>query len=160
MDESTILQLLQNIGVFGGTYVVCLVSGFIPIVNAELFLIWISLMISKTEYLPILLLATAGQMTAKVLMFLSGKGVINISKKRYEKKIGEIEAKMKKWESKIDVFIFLSAFTGFPPFYVVAVLSGMTNVNLVRFCIAGFLGRALRFGLVMYFPQLFKQLFT
>jgi membrane protein YqaA with SNARE-associated domain len=160
MDESSILQLLQNIGIFGGTYVVCLVSGFIPIVNAELFLIWISLMLSRTEYVPILLLATSGQMTAKVLMFLSGKGVIHISKKRYENKIAAIEAKMKKWKNKIDIFIFLSAFTGFPPFYVVAVLSGMTKVNLLRFCIAGFLGRALRFGLVMYFPHLFKQLFT
>ena len=160
MDESSILQLLQSVGVFGGTYVICLVSGFIPIVNAELFLIWISLMISKTEYIPILLLATAGQMTAKILMFLSGKGVINISKKRYEKKIGEIQAKMKKWESKIDIFIFLSSFTGFPPFYVVSVLSGMTHVNIIRFFIAGTLGRLLRFGLVMYFPHLFKQLFT
>ncbi len=160
MDESSILQLLQSVGVFGGTYVICLVSGFIPIVNAELFLIWISLMISKTEYIPILLLATAGQMTAKILMFLSGRGVINISKKRYEEKIGEIQAKMKKWESKIDVFIFLSSFTGFPPFYVVSVLSGMSKVNIIRFFIAGTLGRLLRFGLVMYFPHLFKQLFT
>jgi membrane protein YqaA with SNARE-associated domain len=160
MDESSILELLSYIGVFGGTYVVCLVSGFIPIVNAELFLIWISLTISRPEYIPVLLLATAGQMTAKILMFLSGKGVINLSKKRYEKKIGAIQAKMKKWESKIDVFIFGSSFTGFPPFYVVSVLSGMTNVNIIRFFIAGTLGRLLRFGLVMYFPHLFKQLFT
>jgi len=160
MDESSILKLLSFIGLYSGTYVVCLVSGFIPLVNAELFLIWISLSISKTEYIPILLLASSGQMTAKALMFLSGKGVINISKKRYENKIAQIEEKMKKWESKIYVFIFLSAFTGFPPFYVVAVLSGMTNVNFVRFCIAGMLGRTLRFGLALYFPHLFKQLFT
>ncbi len=160
MDESSILQLLSVIGLYGGTYIVCLISGFIPIVNAELFLIWISLTISKTEYIRLLLLATSGQMTAKVLMFLSGKGVVNISKKRYENKLAQIEEKMKKWESKIDIFLFLSAFTGFPPFYVVAVLSGMTNVNFVRFFIAGFLGRTLRFGLVMYFPHLFKQLFN
>ncbi len=160
MDESSILQLLSVIGLYGGTYIVCLISGFIPIVNAELFLIWISLTISEAEYIRVLLLATSGQMTAKVLMFLSGKGVVNISKKRHENKLAQIEEKMKKWESKIDIFLFLSAFTGFPPFYVVAVLSGMTNVNFVRFCIAGFLGRALRFGLVMYFPHLFKQLFT
>lgn len=160
MDQSTILHLLSYIGLYGGTYVVCLISGFIPIVNAEVFLIWLSLTLSKVEYVPIILLATSGQMTAKVLMFLSGKGVINISKKRYEKKIGEIEAKMRKWKYKIDIFIFLSAFTGFPPFYVVAVLSGMTKVNFLRFCIAGFLGRALRFGLVLYFPHLFKQLFA
>lgn len=160
MDESSILQLLSVIGLYGGTYVVCLISGFIPLINAELFLIWFSLTISEAKFIPVLLLATSGQMTAKALMFLSGKGVINLSKKRYEKKISEIEAKMKKWESKSDLFIFLSALTGFPPLYVVAVLSGMTNVNFVRFCIAGFLGRALRFGLVMYFPHLFKQLFT
>jgi membrane protein YqaA with SNARE-associated domain len=160
MDESSILQLLSIIGLYGGTYVICLISGFIPLVNAELFLIWISLTISKAEYIPILLLATSGQMTAKALMFLSGRGVISLSKKRYEKKILKIEAKMKKWETKIDIFIFLSAFLGFPPFYIVSVLSGMTNVNFIRFCIAGLLGRALRFGLVMYVPHLFKQLFT
>jgi len=68
MDESSILQLLSVIGLYGGTYVVCLISGLIPFVNAELFLIWFSLTISDAEFIPVLLLATSGQMTANGIL--------------------------------------------------------------------------------------------
>jgi membrane protein YqaA with SNARE-associated domain len=160
MEYSSMDQLLPVIGLYAGTYLYCFMSGFIPIFNSELFLVGISLSISKPEYVLVLLLASTGQMTAKVIMHLSGKGVLKYSKKRYENKITEIETKMKKWESKISAFIFLSAFTGFPPFYAVAVLSGIANVNFYSFCINGFLGRTLRFGLVMFFPYLFISLIS
>lgn len=153
-------QLLPVLGLYTGTYLFCFMSGFIPVLNAELFLVGLSLTLSKPESVLVLLLASTGQMTAKAILYLSGKGVLRFSKKRYENKIAEIEAKMEKWESKIDFFIFLSAFTGLPPFYLVVILSGIMNVNFIRFCISGLLGRTLRFGLVMFFPHLFKSLIS
>ena len=158
MQESGIFQIIPAVGIYAGTYIVCFISGFFPLVNAELFLVLISINITKAECIPIFILAALGQMTAKLLMFLGGKGVIRLSKKKFEDKINGIVLKMKKWEKKIDIFIFLSAFTGIPPFFVVSIVAGMGQTNILRFFISGLLGRTLRFALVIYFPQLLKDL--
>jgi membrane protein YqaA with SNARE-associated domain len=158
MQESGIFQILPAVGIYAGTYIICFISGFFPLVNAEIFLVLISLNVTKAECIPLFMLAALGQMTAKLLMFLGGKGVIKLSKKRFEDKINGIALKMKKWETRIDIFIFLSAFSGIPPFYVVAIVAGMGRTNILRFFISGLLGRTLRFALVIYFPQLLKDL--
>lgn len=159
MEESFITSIISDYGLYVGTYLVCLISGFVPIVNAEIFLIFLSTLLTKPLIFPVLLLATIGQMTAKTILFLSGMGILKLSLKRYENKIDETIAKMHRWGSKIDVFIFLSAFTGFPPFYIITIVAGIIRHNFFRFFISGFTGRLLRFGLIILFPQFFKQLF-
>ncbi len=154
--ELSINNFLSQFGIYTGTYFYCLISGIVPFVNAEVFLIFVSSLVSKPLLLPVLLLATAGQMTSKALIYMSGKGILKLSYKRYEKKINETKEKMKKWESKIGIFIFLSAFTGFPPFYVTTIVIGTMNYNFFSFFIIGFTGRLLRFGLIILFPQLFR----
>ena len=159
MEESFINSIVSDYGVYAGTYIICLISGFVPVVNAEIFLIFVSTLLTKQLLFPVLLLATIGQMTAKAILFMSGMGILKLSLKRYENKIGKIEAKMHRWGSKNDVFIFLSSFTGFPPFYIVTIVAGMLRHNFFRFFVSGFTGRLLRFGLIILFPQFFKQLF-
>lgn len=160
MEEISIQSIINNYGLYLGTYVICLISGFVPIVNAEIFLIFVSSLLTKSSFVPVLLLATIGQMMAKAVFYFSGMGVIKISLKRYEKKINDLLRKMQKGESKVDLLIFLSAFTGFPPFYIIPIVAGIIPHNFWRFFISGFTGRLLRFGLFMLFPQFFKQLFT
>ena len=155
MDLS-VNNFLSQFGIYSGTYIYCLISGIVPFVNAEAFLVIVSSLVSKPLLLPVLLLATAGQMTSKALIFFSGKGIFKLSYKRYEKKINETKAKMQKWESRIGLFIFISAFTGFPPFYVTTIVIGTMNYNFFRFFIIGFIGRLLRFGLLILFPQIFR----
>jgi len=150
-------SILSQFGIYAGTYVFCVISGFVPVVNAELFLIIVSSTISKELFFPVLILAAAGQMTAKSIMFLGGKGIIKISTQKYQGKIEQVHRKLAEWKSKTDIFIFLSAFTGFPPFYIVALAAGTVKINFLRFFIAGLAGRFLRFGLAMLFPQLFKE---
>lgn len=159
MDDINIHNIISNYGLYSGTYIICFISGFIPIVNAEIFLIIVSSLITKSLFLPVLLLATLGQMTAKTVLFFSGMGVIKLSLKRFENKINDTMVKIKNWGSKVDLLIFISAFTGFPPFYIITIASGMIRHKLYRFFICGFTGRLLRFGIVMLFPQIFEQLF-
>jgi len=160
MEEISIQSIISNYGLYSGTYIICFVSGFVPIINAEIFLIFVSSVVTKSLFIPVLLLATIGQMTAKAVFFFSGMGVVKLSLKRYENKINDAMLKMQKWESKADWFIFLSSFTGFPPFYIITIVAGMIRHNFFRFFVSGFVGRLLRFGLLMLFPQFFKQLFT
>ena len=159
MEEISIHSIISNYGLYTGTYIICVISGFIPVVNAEIILIVLSSVLTKSSVLPVLLLATTGQMTAKAVLYFSGMGVVKLPLKRYENKINDAIAKMQKWESKVDLFIFVSAFTGFPPFFIITIVAGIMRHNFFRFFISGFTGRFLRFGLLMLFPQFFKQLF-
>lgn len=53
--------------------------------------------------------------------------------------------------------IFVSAFSGFPPFFAISVLAGAVSAPLRRFVVAGSLGRLLRFSAVVLFPDLLKD---
>ena len=156
MFDLGVESFMAQFGIYAGTYLYCFLSGVIPVVNAEIFLILAASMVSKPLLLPVLLLGTLGQMTAKVIIFLTGKGLFKLSYKRYEHKIKATQEKLKKWENKLDLFVFVSALTGFPPFYVTTIVLGTINYNFFRFFIVGFAGRFLRFGILMLFPQLFR----
>ena len=159
MEETGIYTVTTGYGLHASTYILCLISGFIPIVNAEIFLIGLSSMITKPVVLPLSILAAFGQMTAKAIFYLSGRGILKISPPRYENKLNETKAKLIKWESKSEILIFLSAFIGLPPFYFITFASGIIRMNFFRFFMSGFAGRFLRFGAIMLFPHLFKEIF-
>lgn len=160
MDESGFHNLVAQFGVYTGTVIVCFISGFVPVVNAEIYLLLVAAMIPKSLFIPVLLLATMGQMSAKSLIYLSGKGVIRLPFKRIEKGVARMEKRMADWESGIGTFMFVSAFSGFPPFYLSTFAAGAMRLRFNYFLISGFSGRLLRFGVVMFFPQLFKELFV
>lgn len=159
MDESGFHNLVAQFGVYTGTVVVCFISGFIPLVNAEIYLLLVAAMIPKPLFIPVLLLATLGQMSAKSLIYLTGKGVIRLPFKRIEKGVASMEKRMADWESGIGTFMFVSAFSGFPPFYLSTFAAGAMRLRFNYFLLTGFSGRLLRFGVIMFFPQLFRELF-
>lgn len=149
--------IIAQFGIYAGTLIVCFISGFIPIINTELFLIVLSFTIPKKLIFPVITLAAIGQMAAKTILFLGGRGVLKISIKKYQDKMEQVRRKMDVWKFKIDFLIFISALTSFPPFYIVVIVAGTLPMSLSRFFIAGFAGRFLRFGLMMLFPQLVKK---
>ena len=150
-------EIITKVGLYLATFIICLVSGILPLVQAEAYLISISAISSKSVALPIILISTFAQMLAKTIMYLAGRGFLNLPIGKYEKKIDKVREKFTKWENKTDLFIFISAFTGFPPFFTVSILSGILKLNLKRFFIFGFFGRFVRFSIVVLFPQLIKE---
>ncbi|MCH7761105.1 VTT domain-containing protein [candidate division TA06 bacterium] len=149
-------DLITKFGVYLSTFLVCLVSGFVPVVNAEVYLVLISAFVPISLVPPLIFLSTLGQMTAKSILFYAGRGVLNLPLRRYEKKIDRVREKFEKWKPRTDLFILLSASTGFPPFYIVSVLAGVMKMSFVRFFIFGFTGRFLRFSVTLLLPQLVK----
>ena len=143
--------------IYISTFVLCFISGFLPIVNAELVVIAAAAMSGENMIVPIAILSAVGQMLAKAILYLAGRGVLNIPMGKYEEKLTQWEEKFKNWQGiKTDLFIFLSASVGFPPFYVISILAGMFKLNFLRFFLSGTLGRTVRFGILAFFPQLIK----
>ena len=161
MKEEFVLDfelLISKFGLQTATFIVCLASGFVPFVNAEIYLVTVSALTTKSNAVAIILISTCAQMIAKSVMYLGGRDVFHLRLNKYKKKIEAVREKYKKLENRSFWFIFLSAFTGFPPFYIVSILSGMMKLNFKWFLISGFSGRLLRFAVAVLAPQLFKEL--
>jgi len=152
-------HLIGRYGLYLTTYVVAVISGFVPVVNLEVYLVWVAALTPSSQAVAITVLATIGQMTAKTLMYLAGAGILKISVKKPGKKLQAVQMKMAKWQHRIGLFLFSSAFLGVPPFYVVSIASGICRVPLPVFVIWGLAGRFLRFAIAVFFPHLLKGLF-
>jgi membrane protein YqaA with SNARE-associated domain len=157
MDTAT---LIQDLGIYVASFVVCLISGLVPLVNAELFLIGVvTLAPDSHEFFMLVLMGTLGQMVAKMAMYWAARGALNMSLARYEKAIAKWRHRFTRSEPGLSFFIFVSAFTGIPPFFVTSILAGTFRVPFVRFWLVGFLGRFVRFALVVLFPKALMELF-
>lgn len=147
-------ELIAKVGIYGASFVVGFVSGLVPFVNSEVYLVAVSPMVARPALLPIALLSAAGQMVAKTIIFYAGRGVFKINMGKIENKIEAVQKKFQAWENKADILMLISASVGLPPFYVVSFVAGALKLHYVRFLIAGIIGRSIRFAAVVYFPQL------
>jgi membrane protein YqaA with SNARE-associated domain len=152
-------QMLTHYGLYLSTYIIAVISGFVPVVNIEIYLIWVAALTPRSQGIPITILATLGQMTAKTLMYLGGAGILKISLRKPGEKMAAIQKKFEEKRNQTGLFIFLSAFLGVPPFYLVSIVSGALKIKLPRFIMAGLTGRFLRFALTVFFPHLIKSIF-
>jgi membrane protein YqaA with SNARE-associated domain len=141
-----------------GTYAYCVVSGLVPFVNAEIYLLAASAAAPREMAGPLVLAATLGQMTAKVAMYGAGRGVIRVPGARMKRWIADAEAWAQTRPSTGGGLVLVSAASGFPPFYFVSIACGMLKVAFVPFVTMGFLGRLIRFGIIVLFPQIAKAL--
>jgi membrane protein YqaA with SNARE-associated domain len=152
--------LIKTWGLPAATYIYCLASGLIPVINAEVFLIIISsALLPKSQLLLITALAALGQMTAKCLLYVGVRTSFRRPPRRYEAKLARTQERLAHWRYGSGGFIFVSATTGFPPLYATSLLAGLLKLNFPTFLICGLAGRFIRFGVVLVFPHLLKSLF-
>jgi membrane protein YqaA with SNARE-associated domain len=148
---------LARLGVPLGTFVYCVVSGLVPVFNAELFLVGIA-SFAPRESLPLVAaLAAAGQMLSKSGWYLAGSGVVRLPMRRHRTDVEALQARVAHWRSK-DLLVFLSAAVGLPPFFATSILAGSLRLPFARFVAAGFLGRLIRFGTVVAVPAVGRWL--
>lgn len=156
-----ISELITQFGPYAATFIFCIFSGLVPVINAELYLVSISALLSDSlvQLITIVLLATLGQMVAKSLMFFASQGVVTISTKKQpsKAKIDQVRQKMQKWGNQSNWFIFVSGWSGFPPFFIVSIVAGLLKFKFVNFFMFGSAGRFIRFALCVGVPQLLKD---
>ena len=140
------------VGVYLASFVIAVVSGVVPIVNAELYLIGVVLAVGGIpEALALALLVALGQMIAKSVIYRASLGAAHFSERRAKKLAAKLErarALAERHRAKPLGVTFLSASLGLPPFYVVSILAGILQVRFRAFFAVGFAGRLLRFGTI------------
>ena len=112
-------ELINSQGIYVASFLVGIVSGFVPFINTEVYLVLVSTMATKPALWPVAILSAMGQMVAKSVIFYTGRGVLHVRMGKYESKVAAVHVKFARWENKADLLILLSATVGLPPFYVV-----------------------------------------
>ena len=138
------------------TFGVCLASGFLPFVNAELFLLAAAAVAPHGLALLIVLCAAAGQLTAKTLMFMGARAATGSPRFSSNPRFAAVRARVAK-TSSIGTLVFVSAAARLPPFYLVSVASGMVRMRARTFVLSGFAGRLVRFAAIAFAPQLIMR---
>ncbi|RJP80187.1 MAG: hypothetical protein C4524_03850 [Candidatus Zixiibacteriota bacterium] len=147
-------ELTAQYGIYAVTFLVCLASGVVPVLNAEAYLIFASAVSPPAAILPLILLATMGQMSAKAALYTTGLGVVKLPLRNHAERMERVRRKFERWKGRTNTFVFLSALTGFPPFYTVSMLAGAIRISFNRFMVFGFVGRFLRFAACVLGPQI------
>jgi membrane protein YqaA with SNARE-associated domain len=140
------------------SFVVCILSGFLPFVNAEAYLLALSTVAPPEHAVPLTATATLGQMVAKSVLFCGGSGAIRVhALARWKNRIDRAHERVMSWPGGTGAALFASASVGIPPFYAVSVVAGSLGIPFGRFAVIGFLGRFLRFGSVYAIPLLLRS---
>jgi len=142
-----------------GTFVYCIGSAVIPVMHAEAYLITASALTPPALAWAMVIAATAGQMVGKVAMYWAGRGALRLPSERMRRRLAAVRARYEGHRGVGNGLIFLSASSGLPPFYVIAVAAGMLRVPLGSFISFGTAGRFLRFAVAVLLPHLIKRTF-
>lgn len=151
--------LLESVGIYGTTIILCFISGVLPILHVEAFLVTVSALSSQKIVIPLIIVASTVSILAKSLVYLTARGVLNLPLKKYEEKLEPVRRRIERWRAGTMVLLLISACTGMPPFYLMTILSGTMKYNFIKYFLCGVFGLAVRYALVIEFPQLLKRLF-
>ncbi|WP_285733503.1 hypothetical protein [Nocardiopsis sp. ATB16-24] len=141
-------------------FVVALLSGLVPVVNIELYLVGAVMAVDDGALVAMAVAAGLGQTFGKLPYYYAGRGTLSARwLRRRTRTPGRWSARAAEWRHKAEErpvwgagLLALSSFASVPPFMVVAVLAGVVRMNLVLFCVVTFVTRTARFLVVVLAP--------
>lgn len=139
-------SLVQALGVYAATIVVGVLSGLVPLINGEVFLIGVIMATGDAPVaIALAVLMAIGQMIAKIILYQTACKATNAGTGRFAEKLQRARTRVEKWRNKPLSITFLSAIFGLPPFYLVTLVAGILRVRFVAFLWLGITGRLIRF---------------
>jgi membrane protein YqaA with SNARE-associated domain len=153
--DPAVISSLGTAALWAATFLFALTSGIIPFVlSIELYLLAVA---TLTDASPVAIvgLATAGQSLAKFILYLVGRGALNIKWVERAAASKAADAFAKRPGSNLRLVAF-SSVVGFPPLYGVSLVAGALRLPLIAFTVIVTIGRVIRFGAVYLAPDLFR----
>ncbi|HEY0017200.1 MAG TPA: hypothetical protein VGC13_12900 [Longimicrobium sp.] len=150
---------MSLLAVWLATAGVAVASAIIPVINIEIYLLGAAALAPQAMAVPLVLAATIGQMIGKVVMYFAGTGAVKLPGKRLQAALDGMHVTLRDRPRSGGALVFASAASGFPPFFIVTVAAGAARMNLAAFVVLGFLGRLVRFAVIVAVPHLARDLF-
>lgn len=146
-----------------GTFLFSVASALIPVLNVEIYLA--ALPNVEERAFEFAVVAGTGQTIGKILWYYAGVHSMKVSWLKKKMETEKWQASYQKWHRRIvgrpvlaGTICFVSAFSGFPPLAIIAVLAGSLRMNLPVFIGTCLVGRILRFWLVLEGAEWVKEL--
>jgi membrane protein YqaA with SNARE-associated domain len=136
-----------TVGIYLATLLISVLSGLVPIVNGELYLI-AAIVVADDPVVALVLavIVALGQMIAKIGLYHAARGATELGRStRIGAKLERAQLLVERWQGKPLTLLFVSAVTGLPPFYLVSLLAGILRIRFGTFLLLGIVGRAIRF---------------
>lgn len=149
------MELLSVAGIYGGTFLFCAMSGIVPLMNSELFMLYLGSTASRSQFPALIVLAALGQMSAKVALYYAGRGVLTLPLGRNQA-VEALRVRLSASGRAAGAVTFVSALTGLPSFYAISVIAGTLGWPFGRFLAWGTTGRILRFSVLLFLPEVVK----
>ena len=131
----------------GGCFALTTLSAVFPWVNAEIVVLSFTAAASSPAAVALLIVvATAGQMTGKLVLYSAGRQGSRLRSPRFARQVATWQSRCTANPRHADRVVLLSSVVGFPPFIMTSLLAGAVRMDLMRFLIAGAIGRLVRFG--------------
>jgi membrane protein YqaA with SNARE-associated domain len=151
---------MSGIGLPVSCYFLSFISALVPWMNGEVLMLSLSAIPHSPDRLAgLVVLASAGQMTGKCILYWVGRGAIPMKNGRIAKAVNSWRERFERSSKKTMGLVFVSAVFGIPPFYIISILSGTFRLSFSQFIAVGACGRLLHFGAIMLIPQFGSRLF-
>lgn len=139
-----------------GTFLFSVASALLPILNVEAYLAAVAIKAHHLSDWELAAVGGAGQGIGKILWYVAGTQSLRIRWIQQKMETEKWQLSYARWHQRIvgrpmlaGAISFTSAVTGFPPLAVIAVLAGTLRMNFVIFIVTVFVGRTIRFWLVL-----------
>lgn len=136
------------------SFAICGIGALVPFVNTEVYLIGAAALTPPELWAPLVVAGTVGAMAGKVLLYYAGRGVVKLPGGRVKRGLEKARSQMET-RPRVGMALYAaSALIGIPPFYVTTLAAGAVRMNIAFFLAVGFVGRLVRFALVVALPAL------
>lgn len=149
-----------------GTFAFSLASALNPLLPVEVYLAGVAAQAENRNLWLLALAAGVGATIGKLIWFYAGVHSMKIPWLRKKMEKPKWQASYVTWNQRIHGrpmlaggIVFTSAFTGFPPLAVIAVLAGTLRMNVGVFLVTVTAGRTLRFWTVLAGVDSLRSLF-
>ena len=153
--DYTNLSSLGTVALYAASFGLAFLSGVIPfLLSIELYLLAVAAF-TDASAVAVVGLAATGQTAAKLVLYLVGKGALNLKWVKKSAASKAADAFAKRPRSGLGV-VAASAAIGVPPLYAVSLVAGTLRLPLVAFALIVFAGMLLRLSAIYLAPGLFK----
>lgn len=138
------------------TFATCVLSALVPLVNAEAYLVAVSLTSSTAGLWALAFVGALGQTMGKLIWYEAARRSLSWGWVRRRLETPQRQEALARWRGRFAErpwlpmsVLFLSASVGLPPLLVIAVLAGQLHLSRVGFAFTVLVGRTLRFAAIL-----------
>jgi membrane protein YqaA with SNARE-associated domain len=132
--------------ILGGLLIGTVVSGVVPVVNAELLVAGAAVAAPGIGVPLVAAVSTVGQMVSKTLLFAVARWAPGRLPEKARATLERASQSVARRGGAAGSLVFTSAAVGLPPFYGVSLAAGALGMRLRTFVVSGGAGRLVRFG--------------